>query len=939
MRRGRIGVELLALAGLVACVEPLPIDGSPCPCADGFQCCTETNSCERECALPPDAGHRDAGVHDSGRDAGDDAGRDGGPRDAGRDAGPPGVDAGFYDGGALPDVGLPPDSIGPWTWSNIRGTTDRSADFTVTWTGREALMIGGRQLGLCTIYHDRYNPWTDVWRRFAIDLVSRGGHAAAWTGDDLFVWGGDVCALPDDTFADGARWDPFLHTTTPIADAPGAASFAATVWMGDRLFVYGGECHADVCLERGVIYDPARDRWDGIATENAPEPYAGRRTVEWNGNEVMVWGGSPESSGRYFVAVDAWQSFPEPAFALGAGPSVWTGTEFIVWDGRTGGAFDPITNTWRELQRVDAPVGVTTPQAVWTGREMIVIGEDGGAHYDPANDTWTPVTPNNAYWANTNSKIVWTGRDVLVIGSTVSGTHGARYGPRLSGDPACDGGGPPLAVQIRRPTARAIAEGVVALQGTIDTSVSVQRVSWLLDDAVVANTEIASLDLTNASFGAHTLKFEVRGSTSTVCDSRTIFVDESPTIDVALPLEDEVATPMLDVAATCTDNGAEGCTIRLTVAIAPQGSFLGEDVVAASAPGAGAFAGTVDLSAYDGRVITLVFEATDAFGLRTQTERTIYVESNPDLNDHAIVEAPLCDVTLDRLLTADASGFTIESVATGTTSRIATAQTPNCTTSRLVPPTDAVLQGGTQILDVANGSVRTTFASNGIRVSGDWVVSLNGLSLERRRPRTGLIEVAGTSAYPAEGFDIAPGGDIVWVDRNDGTVSFSGLGAAPVPIGSVPVLPPIPSALASDGAFLWRFRTSTAAWTLQLSNGQTTQTLVDAEYPPQGPLRDRDYRAVAGWIAFEAPDALHVPQVWLRRPDGAVLNATDAALASDLAGLAEDGDVMFSRGGRLFLFDATSEQTAEVGSANAQVFRREGTWFLRYGRRIFRLNR
>ncbi len=938
MRRARLSSLLLGFAAL-ACVEPLPLDGSPCPCADGFQCCIESNTCERECGPSPDAGFRDGGVHDAGRDAGErDAGRDGGERDAGRDGGPEGIDAGFYDGGALPDAGLPPDSLGPWTWSNLRGTTDRSADFTLTWTGREALMVGGRQLGLCTIYHDRYNPWTDVWRRFHVDLVSRGGHAAAWTGDDLLLVGGDVCALPEDTFADGARWDPFLHTTTPIADAPGASSFAATAWMGDRLFVYGGECHADTCLERGVIYDAVADQWAPIAVEGAPVPFTARRTAQWNGNEVLVWGGASESSGRYFVAVDAWQAFPEPSFALDVGPSVWTGTELVVWDGRTGGAFDPRTNRWREIAREGAPVGVASPQAVWTGREMIVIGEDGGAHYDPLADRWTPVTPNNAYWANTNSKLVWTGRDVLIIGSTVSGTHGARYGPRLSGDPACDGGEAPLAVEIRRPTARAIAYGVVPMQAVIDTSVSVQRVSWYLDDALVANTEVTNLDLTNAEFGPHTLRFEVLGTTSTVCDSRTIYVDEPPTLDVALPVADEVATPELDVAATCSDNGAEGCTIRVTVAIDPQGSFLGEDVVAASAPGAGAFIDTIDLSAYEGREIMLVIEATDAFGLRTQVERRVYVESNPDLVHHAFVEGPLCDVTLDRVLEMDASGFTITSVATGTTSFVPTAQAPNCTTSRLVPPTDAVLQGGTQILDVTNGSVRTTFGSNGIRVAGDWVVSLNGLSLERRRPRLGSIEEAGTFAYPAEGYDIAPDGGVLWIERNDRTVAFTDLGAMPVPLGVVPALPPSPGAIASDAVFVWRHRTSTAAWTLQISDGVSTQTLVDAEYPAQGPVRDRDYRASSGWVAFEAPDALRVAQVWLRRPDGTVRNVSDTASPADLAGLAEDGDVMFARAGRLWLFDSTTEQTTDVGSTNAQVLRREGTWFLRYGREIFRLN-
>src|SRR5882724_1489000 len=30
---------------LVACAEPLPLEGRPCPCANGFQCCASTQTC------------------------------------------------------------------------------------------------------------------------------------------------------------------------------------------------------------------------------------------------------------------------------------------------------------------------------------------------------------------------------------------------------------------------------------------------------------------------------------------------------------------------------------------------------------------------------------------------------------------------------------------------------------------------------------------------------------------------------------------------------------------------------------------------------------------------------------------------------------------------------------------------------------------------------
>lgn len=921
----------VAILLFTGCVSRFELEGTPCPCTDEYVCCAATKTCERACEVPIDAGHRDAGERDGGDDP-----RDAGERDAGApDSGPTDLDAGFYDGGALPDAGDPPQSIGPWTWSIITGTTDRSADFTLTWTGREVLMVGGRQLGLCTIYHDRYNPWTDRWRRFDVDLVSRGGHVAAWTGSQLLLWGGDVCALTDDTFADGALWDPLTHVTAPIADAPGARSFAASAWMDGRLFVHGGECHADVCLERGAIYDPRDDRWIAIATEGAPTPFEGRRAAIWNGNQVLIWGGDEERSGRYFPIVDAWQPLPAPPFALGAGTSVWSGTELLVWDGAAGGRYDPRTNTWSPMSLEGAPTGVLAPQAVWTGREMIVIGEDGGGHYDPIADRWTPVSPTRAYYANANAKVVWTGREVLVIGSTVTGTHGARYGPRLSGDPACDGGAPPLEILIRRPTARTVVADEVELFGVIDTSVSVQRVSWFLDDEPVASTERTTIDLSATAYGPHTLRFEVAGATSTVCASRTLFVDDAPELDVTLPVAEEVATPLLDVAATCVDNGG-ACVLRVTVPFEPKGSFLGEDVLAVST--SGALSETIDLFSYEGRAIDLVFEVTDEFGLRTEDTRRVFVESSAALRPHALAESPVCDVSLTRVLFAESDRFVIEDVATGTTSELFVTLPPDCDSSRLVEPRDAILKAGSQVLDVVDGVVASSFASGGIRSAGDWIVSLNGTTLERRRPRVGLVEAIGTNPYPGEGYDIGADGDVVWVDRS-GAVSFDSVSGTNASLTTLEAPPPFPAALASDQLVMWRRRTSTVAWTLEISNGVSVVSLTGPhEYGASGPRRDRDFAAAGAYVAYEAPDFLGVTQVWLRRPDGSIRNVSDSADPAQLIGLHDSGDLIFAVRGRLVHVRATTEQATDFGSSLGQVFSRHGAWFVRYGRRIFRLN-
>ena len=66
-------------------------------------------------------------------------------------------------------------------------------------------------------------------------------------------------------------------------------------------------------------------------------------------------------------------------------PSVWTGSELIVWGGivntawpfvstNTGGRYNPATNSWTSTTMQSAPSARDLQQAVWTGSQMIVCG-------------------------------------------------------------------------------------------------------------------------------------------------------------------------------------------------------------------------------------------------------------------------------------------------------------------------------------------------------------------------------------------------------------------------------------------------------------------------------------------------------------------------------------------------------------------------------------
>src|SRR5262245_40392079 len=78
--------------------------------------------------------------------------------------------------------------------------------------------------------------------------------------------------------------------------------------------------------------------------------------------------------------------------------AVWTGSEMIVWGGRsadgvdlnTGARYDPLTDTWRATPLAGAPAARIDQTAVWTGSQMIVWGGNflggiltSGGRYDP----------------------------------------------------------------------------------------------------------------------------------------------------------------------------------------------------------------------------------------------------------------------------------------------------------------------------------------------------------------------------------------------------------------------------------------------------------------------------------------------------------------------------------------------------------------------------
>jgi hypothetical protein len=300
----------------------------------------------------------------------------------------------------------------------------------------------------------------------------------------MIVWGGWNGV--NTAYANGGRYDPATDswsssnlTTGTGANVPTARYRHTAVWTGTEMIVWGGRNAAGTAYNTGGRYNVATDLWattnlTTAAGTNVPSARLLHSAV-WTGTEMIIWGGTPDTftaalhtGGRYNPANDTWATSFLTTGTAAFTPSarvehtaVWTGTEMIVWGGRTttgaavatGGRYNPGTDVWTNSSLTNA-TGAYQPSAryahtaVWTGSEMIVWGGsaagvtpsglNNGARFDPATDFWTHSTLNDATGANVpaprlNHTAIWTGADMIIWGGSSDGTSvldtGGRYVP------------------------------------------------------------------------------------------------------------------------------------------------------------------------------------------------------------------------------------------------------------------------------------------------------------------------------------------------------------------------------------------------------------------------------------------------------------------------------------------------------------------------------
>jgi hypothetical protein len=278
-----------------------------------------------------------------------------------------------------------------------------------------------------------YNTWYPISTAGApTEYVS----TPIWTGTEVIAWPGGNSR--------GARYDPLTDTWKPMSmtNIPKQVGHSS-VWTGNEMIIWGG-CAGDYCYSNnrtnsGGKYNPTTDTWtqpQGLPG-NCPLNPRVWHTAVWTGTQMIVWGGYASGNylntgGAYDPIADSWKEISNyGAPSTGLALSVWTGKEMIIWPmnlyySKTppkGGKYNPSEDRWEQISDSVIPDSMVWYTAVWAGTEMIVWGMDNtGGRYDPVTNSWVKLTSvghiSGYQWCDSvyGSTAIWTGKEMIVWG-------------------------------------------------------------------------------------------------------------------------------------------------------------------------------------------------------------------------------------------------------------------------------------------------------------------------------------------------------------------------------------------------------------------------------------------------------------------------------------------------------------------------------------------
>jgi hypothetical protein len=254
-------------------------------------------------------------------------------------------------------------------------------------------VFGGQsgQLGN-TDYNDGgiYDPQTDTWSTVLTPPQTIGGtlSLAAWSGEEILVWGGYYGGQSRHT---GAAYNPTDRTWRQIStiNAPSCVFGAFHCWTSFGWFVFAGYNQFGQPAEDGAIYDPRSNVWTTLPScpfvarplELVPYTPFPSSTAVWTGEDVMIFTANPvlvaTSVFAYRPSTQQWRSINAaglPKFTS----AIWSGKEVYCANAKQGNllaqiyAYNPVTDKWRAIS--NGPVTAQTNPLIfaWVGGRYVV---------------------------------------------------------------------------------------------------------------------------------------------------------------------------------------------------------------------------------------------------------------------------------------------------------------------------------------------------------------------------------------------------------------------------------------------------------------------------------------------------------------------------------------------------------------------------------------
>jgi hypothetical protein len=419
-----------------------------------------------------------------------------------------------------------------------------------------------------------------------------------------------------------------------------------------------------------------------------------------------------------------------------------------------------------------------------------------------------------------------------------------------------------------------------------------------------------------ATFGTHQLitilAQDALGNSASVV--RDVLLDAKPTIEVESPAQAAVATPELQLTATCSDDAPAGCASLTAAVCVSEGSCT--DPVA---QGTGTIATTVDLQANDGHSRLLRYLATDSGGQQTTIFIPIFVEDSEHLQGVETVPGTILDADDTRVLYQSDATLTLFDRASGdgTLIQSSAGQQPLygfLTTAgaaflvNVASPTHVIAKSW------ESGSGIDLGEANELGAAGSYVLWSNGTDLTRRNVDTATDEPVSSNALNS-GNTVIADGTVAFAERDNDIYNIAVLKAGET----------TPTSLTSDTmfaniyprtdgtSFLYQKREPCCANVtsrLILNTNGLEQTLAETD---EAFLPDSGYQIAQGWVAYLKEGPTGVFQVWRIEPGEQPTQLSGFGADSWIERLGADGTVIFVSGGRRYLVPPGETTPVDIG--------------------------